>query len=164
MRLRISLLTLIFLSLSLNVNSGDWNTFKHPSGVFTVNIPKEWGEGIPFQYDPNIFTFKPSESSELTISITQNLNLPSELPMRVVSLMFPDEKPLSEPKREKGDSWNSIRQDFEKTIDGKTRIWLGQFYGFHMNAIAITLSDSKENIEQHKITFKKIVSSIKFNK
>lgn len=163
MKTRIFFLSLLLI-FPLNVSAREWNTFKHPSGVFTINIPKEWGKGIQFKHNHNVFTFKPTGRSELTISITQNLNLPSELPIRVVQLMFPEETPISKPKRDKGKWWNSIRQDFEGTKNGKPWIWLGKFYGFGTNAIAITLSDSKKEIEKHKLIFGKITSSISFIK
>ncbi len=140
-----------------------WYTFKHPSKAFTIDIPTNWGKGKQFQHNPNVFTFYPSESSEFTVSITQNLNLPPELPIAVVKMMFPQETPISEPKRRKGKGWNSIRQDFKGTKNGKSWIWLTEFYGVGSNAIAITLSDSKENIDKYKDLFEEIVNTISFN-
>jgi len=155
-------LLIILLLIPINTNANDLAIFKHPSGVFEIAIPKAWGKGTPFKPDPSVFTFYPSENSEFTVSITPKLNLPSELPLKVVKFMFPEEKPISEPKREKGDGWNSIRQDFESTKNNKTRVWLGKFYGYKSRAISITLSDSKENINGHKEVFERIVSSIVF--
>ena len=140
-----------------------WYTFKHPSKVFTISIPTNWGKSKQFQHNPNVFTFYPSQSSEFTISITQNLNLPTELPIATVKMMFPQETPISEPKRKKGKGWNSIRQDFKGTKNGKSWIWLAEFYGFGSNAIAITLSDSKENIDKYKDLFEEIVNTLSFN-
>lgn len=137
--------------------------FRHPTGVFSISIPKSWGSGTPFPANPNVFTFSPPGGYEFTISITQNLNLPAEYPISAVTFMFPDETPITQPTREKGNGWNSIRQDFEKRINNKTWVWFAKFYGFKSNAIAITLNDTKDNIEKFREAFEAITKSIEFD-
>jgi hypothetical protein len=137
--------------------------FTHPTRVFSISIPKSWGSGTPFPADPNVFTFCPPGGYQFTISITQNLNLPAEYPMEAVTFMFPDETPITQPTREKGNGWNSIRQDFEKETKNKTWVWFAKFYGFKSNAIAITLNDTKENIEKYREAFEAITKSIQFS-
>ena len=151
------------LSSVIATSSNELTRFKHPTGVFTLSIPKNWGSGVPFQANPNVFTFKPSSSSEFTVSITQNLKLPSELPMTTVEFMFPDETPISKPIREKGNGWNSISQDFERKIAGKTWVWLAKFYGFRTNDIAINFNDTKENIDKFRALFEAVTNSIEFH-
>lgn len=144
-------------------NKIQYNLFEHPTKVFTLKVPTNWGKPIKFKYDPNVFNFYPSESSEFTVSITQNLNLPSELPVYAFKWLFPEEVPITKLKREKGMGWNSARQDYQGTKNGKKRVWLAVFYGVGSNAVAITLSDYVENINNHKAVFEFVIKSIAIN-
>jgi hypothetical protein len=146
----------------LNADADEWSTFRHPSGVFTIKIPTTWGKGVRFSDDPGVYTFKPSLSAELRVTTNRIVNLPPELPMDFVRWMFPKETPISTPKREKGDGWNSIRQDFRGTLGGKKWVWLARFYGFEKNVVVITLSDRKENIKRHRPVFEEITNSVSF--
>jgi hypothetical protein len=137
--------------------------FIHPTGAFSLSIPKSWGLGVPFPPASNVFTFKPPGNAQFTVSITQNLRLPPEFPLKLVTLMFPDERPVSEPVRERGQGWNSIRQDFQNEINGQSVVWLAKFYGFGANAIAITLSDTKDNIGKFTEVFETVTNSIEFH-
>ncbi len=148
----------------IDQNTEKWKNFKHPSGVFSIDVLKEWGKGIQYSQDPNVFSFQPTNTSELTISIAQDLKYMSkDMLIKYVKLMFPKERPISKAKWSKGYAWNSIRQDFEEKKNGRPRIWLVKFYEFGTNIIAITLSDSKENIDNHKLIFEQISDSIAFN-
>ena len=149
---------------NIKMSSAQWIKFNHPSKVFTIDVPKSWGKANQFKYDPNVFSFYPSDSSEFTVSITENLNLPKELPYSAVKMMFPTETPTNEPKRNNGAGWNSIRQDFKGMKSGKDWVWFSVFYGFGSNAIAITLSDSADKIGKHKEVFEAIMHSIVFRK
>lgn len=137
--------------------------FEHPTKAFTLNVPASWGKPHKFKYNPNVFSFYPSETAEFTVSISQNLNLSAELPASVAKMMFPEETPFTELKRNSGEGWNSIRQDYKGTKKGKSWAWLAVFYGTGSNAIAITLSDSAESINSHKELFERTVDSIAFN-
>ncbi|MFH2138612.1 MAG: hypothetical protein ABII88_08895 [Candidatus Omnitrophota bacterium] len=140
-----------------------WVTFNHPSNIFTIKVPIEWGNANPLQHDVNVFSFSPSQSCEFTVSISQHLFLPKELPLDTVQMMFPSEVPITMPKRRSGEGWNFIRQDYQGEKNGEKWIWLAVFYGVDSNAIAMTLSDSSENIDAYKNIFEKIINSIAFN-
>ncbi|OGS19919.1 MAG: hypothetical protein A2252_11405 [Elusimicrobia bacterium RIFOXYA2_FULL_39_19] len=137
--------------------------FEHPTKVFKIAIPVQWGKPEKVNHYPNIFTFYPSKSSQFTVSITQNLNLPKELPVKIMKMMFPQETPISQLERNRGFGWNSIRQDYQGTNNGNPRMWFAVFYGVGSNFIAITLSDSPENISNYKEVFDKTVNNIAFN-
>jgi len=138
--------------------------FEHPTKVFTLDVPAGWGKPHKFKYNPNVFSFYPSQTAEFTVSISQNLNLPAELPAGVAKMMFPEETSFTELKRNSGEGWNSISQDYKGTKKGKPWAWLAVFYGTGSNAIAITLSDSAESINSHKELFERTVNSIAFSK
>ena len=136
--------------------------FQHPSGIFEIMVPADWNISHPMGGN-NITTFNPKNGkADLTISVSKNLNLPSELPEFTVTSMFPNEIPISKLTRRRGQNWNSIRQDWSGINNGVKTIWLAEFFGYKTNAIAITLSDEEIAIANQKDLFERIVRSIKF--
>ena len=148
--------------LNSNLKPG-FNNFVHPTNVFSVEYPKEWGSPEMFEHNNNVFMFNVNgKSPSLTISITQNINLPEELSSNIFAYMFPDETPVGDLIREKTKTWNSMYQLFEANSGDKKTQWYVTYFGYKTNAIAITLSAPKDEIENYSITYKNIIESITF--
>ena len=52
---KLILILILFFIISFNINAKEIHTFKHPSKVFTIDIPKHWGKGSQFKHDNRVF-------------------------------------------------------------------------------------------------------------
>jgi hypothetical protein len=146
------------------IADADWKPYEDPTKTFTMEVPATWtaqpADDVGFS---QIVSFKlPDADMAFTVSITPNLQLPEELPLDLLKLYFPPEAKLSEPRREKREGWNSVRQETSAEMRGVPRTWLGAFYGVGSTMIALTFSGKSGTVEMQRLVFERIVKSVKF--
>ena len=146
------------------VADADWRSYEDPTKTFTIDVPATWTAEPPDDMGfSQIVSFKlPDSGMAFTISVTPDLQLPEELPPELLRLYFPPEAKLGEPRREKGDGWNSVRQEAKADMRGESRTWLGAFYGVGSTMVALTFSGKSPRVEMERLVFDRIVASVKF--
>jgi len=155
-------IVILLLLFSSNLLSLEFTPYEDESKVYNILVPSSWQKSHPTG-QKNIITFSPKEGGvELTLSLTQNLNLPPVFPEKYAALMFPNEKPITKAIRRNGKNWNSIRQDWAGLKGPFKTIWLAEFIGYKTNAIVITLSANEADIGNYKEPFEKMVGSLSF--
>jgi hypothetical protein len=145
------------------IADADWKPYEDPTKAFTIEVPATWtAEPANDMGFSQIVSFKlPDAEMAFTVSITPNLQLPEELPLDLLKLYFPPEAKLSEPRREKGEGWNSVRQEATAEMRGVSRTWLGAFWGVGSTMVALTFSGKSGTVEMQRLVFERIVKSMK---
>lgn len=146
------------------IADADWNPWEDPAKTFTIEVPSTWKPKPPDDMGfGQIVSFElPDPGMAFTISITPNLQLPEEVPLDLLKLFFPPEATLSEPRRDKGDGWNRVRQEAKAGTGGESRTWLGAFYGVGSTMVAFTFSGKSPDVEMQRLIFDRVLTSLRF--
>ncbi len=141
-----------------------WQLYQDPTRTVSLDVPASWGTATETdQGSSHVISFQPPDgTAEFTVSITPNLHLPVELPLRSGAPFFPEGATLGDPTREVGTGWNAVRQEATAHAQGATRTWLGSFHGTASTMVALTLSDDSAHVEDLRAVFDRIVQSVRF--